>query len=471
MRIKLGNRVPRLIAYLSVLMILTTLGWFTRDYWLPGAWKGTGTASGDADSNPVVAGEPPAILKLGSKARENLGLVSAPVSPGDTWKKIQLPGVIEDRPGLSDRGVVSPLAGVVTDVYAFEGEIVRPGQVLFRLRLVSEYLQQSQTDLYKATREVEVLLEEIGRIQQYIESGTIPGKRKIDLEQQISRQNALIDAQRQDLLSRGLTASQIALVAKGEFVTSIEVSVPPGAGPLSEFSGPDERGDSPLPEDMFEVQELKVELGQQVESGSVLCMLANHRYLMVRAFAFRNDAASLALAAENKWDVDIQFSEGTEGDWPELKQTFRIRHLSNRTDPENRTFDVFVELENQSSTYESDGRTFVVWRFRPGQRVTVMVPVELMKDVIELPAEAVVFEGAEAFVFQQNGDLFNRIPVHVLHQDSTRIIIANDGSVLPGFFLASNSAASLNRVLKAQAASGIRADVHVHADGTVHAAH
>ena len=95
----------------------------------------------------------------------------------------------------------------------------------------------------------------------------------------------------------------------------------------------------------------------------------------------------------------------------------------------------------------------------------------MLHDVLVLPASAVVREGPEAYVFQQNGDLFNRIPVQVLHEARLNIVLANDGSVLPGFYLAQSSAASLNRVLKAQAASGMRADVHVHADGTVHASH
>ncbi len=82
---------------------------------------------------------------------------------------------------------------------------------------------------------------------------------------------------------------------------------------------------------------------------------------------------------------------------------------------------------------------------------------------------AVVHEGPEAYVFQQNGDLFNRISVQVLHRDRSHVVIANDGKFTPGFYLAQGSAASLNRVLKAQAACGMRADVHVHADGTMHA--
>ena len=100
-----------------------------------------------------------------------------------------------------------------------------------------------------------------------------------------------------------------------------------------------------------------------------------------------------------------------------------------------------------------------MWRFRPGQRVRLHVPVEELKDVFVLPAAAVVREGPEAFVFRQNGDLFDRRSVHVLHEDRRFVVMANDGSVTPGLYLAQSAAASLNRVLKAQAASGVHADV------------
>ena len=79
------------------------------------------------------------------------------------------------------------------------------------------------------------------------------------------------------------------------------------------------------------------------------------------------------------------------------------------------------------------------------------MPVEELSDVLVLPSAAIVREGPEAYVFQQNGDLFNRIPVHVLHEDRLNIVIDNDGSVTPGLYLAQSAAASLNRVQKAQA--------------------
>ncbi|MEZ6076114.1 MAG: hypothetical protein R3C56_10725 [Pirellulaceae bacterium] len=74
-------------------------------------------------------------------------------------------------------------------------------------------------------------------------------------------------------------------------------------------------------------------------------------------------------------------------------------------------------------------------------------------------------------MFRQNGDLFKQLPVHVLHEDRRSVVIANDGVVTSGAYLAQGSAASLNRVLKSQSASGQQPGVHVHADGTVHAAH
>ncbi|HUS39568.1 MAG TPA: MchE protein, partial [Pirellulales bacterium] len=86
-------------------------------------------------------------MKLSSQARKNLGLVAKPVSLQPYWRTIQVPGTIVDRPGVSDRGVTSPAVGVVTEVHAFAGDTVKPGEVLFTLKLFSEYLQKAQSDL------------------------------------------------------------------------------------------------------------------------------------------------------------------------------------------------------------------------------------------------------------------------------------------------------------------------------------
>ena len=396
-----------------------------------------------------------AILELSPQARKNLSLVSKLVEPQDYWETIEVPGVIIDRPGFSDRGISSPAVGVVTQVHAYAGDTVKSGDKLFTLKLFSEYLHDTQSNLYQATRETILLNEERQRLDQLAQSGTIATARIIEFDQHIRRQQALIESYEQDLQTRGLSDDQIQEVAAGKFISTITVTVPTTA----------------TVEPSFEVQELQVNLGYQVNAGQLLSVISDHRSLYIEGHAFKQEAPSLERALKHNWSLEVEFAEDDSDHWPALGQAYQIRHLSSTIDPSSRTFDFFVPLINQSRSYEHAGQSFMVWRFRPGQRVRVRVPVEQFHDVIVVPAAAVVREGPEAYIFRQNGDFFQRLPVHVIHEDRLFVVLANDGSVQAGAYIAQGSAASLNRVLKAQSASGEQADIHVHADGSVHMAH
>ena len=465
------------LVWIAAVVVLVGVAFASRGRWLPWASARLGRTSDEATAKPESAApvEQPKVLELSEQARENLNLVSKPARPQSYWRTLLIPGEIADRPGLSDRGVTSPAVGVVTQVHAFPGDTVRAGQVLFTLRLFSEYLQNTQSELFKATRESELVREQVERLEGLAKSGALPEARLIELNNQLRRQNALILAFRQDLLTRGLTAEQIEKVAEGTFVSTIEVVAPPpvkadapttAARPAS-LQLVSASGDALA----YEVEELKVELGQQVQAGEVLAELSNHNSLFIVGHAFKQEAPFLERAAQERRPITVEFAEDDGDHWPTVAQTFEIRHLANSLDPVSRTFDFFIPLTNQSRGYETGGDTFLVWRFRPGQRTRLHVPVEEYKEVYVLPAAAVVREGAEAYVFRQNGNLFDRRPVHVLHEDRRFAVIDNDGGVTPGMFLAQGAAASLNRVLKAQAASGEQPGLHVHPDGTVHAAH
>lgn len=456
--------------------VLTAVGfgaYLTREQWIPLLKPKPVEAAATEGVPPPV--QEPKVLKLSPQARKNLGLVSKPAKLKTYWRKIQIPGAIVDRPGRSDRGITSAVVGVVTRIHAFPGDTVKSGDRLFTLRLFSEYLQNTQKELFRATRETQLIEEQLKRLRPLAESGGIPRAKIIDHENQLRRQMAVIEAHQQDLLTRGLNPQQIATVADGRFVSTIDVIAPPPVE-INEKTAEIESAafqlvQGTVGELAYEVQELAVELGQQVQAGQLLSTLSNHSSLYIEGHAFKREAPSLENAAQNGWDTTVEFAEDDPQHWPALEQEFRIRHLANSIDTRSRTFDFFIPLTNQSRAYERVGESFIVWRFRPGQRVRLHIPVEKLENVLVLPAEAVVREGPEAYVFRQNGDLFNRIPVQVLHEDRLNIVLANDGSVTPGLYLAQNAAASLNRVLKAQAASGMRADVHVHADGTVHASH
>lgn len=452
------------------------LGWIFRNQLFP---QSEATSTSD-ESTSAKSVEKQTVLEISAQARKNLSLVSKAAKPQVYWRSVVIPGEVADRPGLSDRGVTSPAVGVVTAIHAFPGDTMRPGEPLFSLRLFSEYLQATQTQLFKARQETSIVQANIDRLSDLVVTGAVSRSRIIELQSEISRQNTLIQAARQELLTRGLTPGQVEQIESGTFVSTVDVVAPP-VRDFDAFANHPSTQEvqqvnfvSELPEDQsiaYEVQELAVELGQQVQAGQLLANLSNHQMLYVVGHAFKREAAFLEQAAQGKHAIEIEFAEDEEEHWPDLKQTFSIRHLSNNIDRNTRTFDFYVPLSNQSRSYGEQGSVFVVWRFRPGQRARIHVPMERFDDVFVLPQEAVVREGPEAYVFRQNGDLFKQIPVHILHQDRRWIVIANDGSITIGSFLAQNSAASLNRVLKSQSASGDEPGVHVHADGTTHAAH
>ncbi len=419
----------------------------------------------DGDSRPKM-------LELSAQARKNMKIISRPAELSTYWRSIVVPGEVTDRPGLSDRGVTSPAVGIVTQIHAFPGDTVRPGEKLFTLRLLSESIHTSQSDLFKVAREIELENEKRQRLVQ-IGEGAIPQVRIIEVDQQLRRLQAAMTSSKQDLLSRGLTLEQVSGAEKGQFVTTIAIVAPPPLAPTDgSRSQPPPPPDASLPIDaLFEVQELKVDLGTQVQAGQLLSVLSSHRNLFIVGHAFKAESSALEQAAQERWPIRIEFAEDDEAAWPALDQRFEIHHIANTIDPSSRTFDFFVPLDNQSRAYARDGETFVVWRYRPGQRARLHVPIAKLDDVIVLPAGAVVREGGDAYVFRQNGDLFDRRPVHVIHQDRLNVAIANDGSVAPGWYVAQGSAAALNRVLEAQAASGTPVGVHVHADGSEHGAH
>ena len=72
-----------------------------------------------------------------------------------------------------------------------------------------------------------------------------------------------------------------------------------------------------------------------------------------------------------------------------------------------------------------------------------------------LPVDAVVNEGAESFVFQQNGDRFDRKPVHVEYRDQRWVVIENDGTLFPGDVVATAGAYLMHLALKNKAGGGV----------------
>ncbi|WP_417391997.1 efflux RND transporter periplasmic adaptor subunit [Gimesia sp.] len=457
------------------LVVLLVAGFLLRDHWMPLLMqkpsdnsRRQAAATKQADQKKAPDQEK---IVLSDQAISNLGLQVKSVLPETYWKTLQVPGMVVDRPGRSDRGVISPVDGVLEKMNYYPGDTVRPGEVLYTIRILSETLQQTQTNLFKDTQNITLAEAKKKRLES--SAGAVPGSLIIEVANEIKRLNAAIKGYRQELLSRGFTTQQLSEIATGKFVKELDIPVPdqtdktgsPKASVEMQSTGDTVKREESL---TFEVQECKVDLGQQVRTGQMLCLLANHRMLAIEGRAFRDETQLLERSVEEGWLVEVDFQEHASSDWPAVNQRFPIQYLSNVIDPVNRTFSFRMPLENQSRVVNQDGQTQVLWRFRPGQKVRLLIRIEKLDNVFVLPADAVAREGAEAYVFTQNVNTFNRKPVRVLERDRRHTVIANDGSLTPGSFVVQGSAEQLNRMLKSSSGDDLPEGYHIHADGSLH---
>ncbi|QDT41730.1 HlyD family secretion protein [Gimesia alba] len=457
------------------IFVLIAAGFILRDHWLPllepnqaGQSKNLAAASKKAEGKKKTDQQK---IVLSDQAIANLELKVKSIFPETYWKTLQVPGMIVDRPGRSDQSVISPIDGVVEKMNYFPGDTVRPGDVLYTIRILSETLLQTQTNLFKDTQNL-VLAE---RKRKRLESsrGAIPESRIIEAANDITRLKVAIKGYQQELRSRGFSQQQLQEIASGNFIQDLDILVPDrmskskplDASVVMKTSGKEVKLKTPP---TFEVQECEVDLGQQVKTGQMLCLLANHRLLAIEGRAFRNETQLLERNVREGWPVEVDFQEHAASDWPAHNQVFLIHKLMNVIDPVNRTFAFRLPLENQSRIIEQNGQIQVLWRFRPGQKVRLLIRVEKLDNVFVLPADAVAREGAEAYVFIQNVNTFYRKPVRVLERDRRHTVIANDGSLTPGSFVVQGSAEQLNRMLKSSSGDDLPEGYHIHADGSLH---
>jgi multidrug efflux pump subunit AcrA (membrane-fusion protein) len=463
------------LAIVAVVVAITFGGYLSRELWLPGGGDNVTAVPAQTPTEPNSSTEK---IIVSDQAQKNLELSAKPLNAEIFWKTITVQGMVVDRPGVSDRQIVAPSAGVVAQILHIPGDAVRPGDALFTLKLSSESLHQTQTDLFKATQEINLTEAKLKRLVAAGEG--IAQARVIEVESEIKRLQAAVKSARHELVIRGFSSEDIEGVSGGELVNEISVVVPlpkpnPVPSTIALISQPATSEANSLPLS-FELQELKVEAGQQVQAGDMLCMLSNHQSLAIEGRAFRDETLLVERSVKEGWPVEVDFQEAAATDWPAINQTFAINYIANTIDPTTRTFAFLTPLENQSRTVQHGDRAQLLWRFRPGQKVRLYVRVQNLDDVFVLPADAVAREGADAFVFTQNVNTFERKPVHVLFHDRDRAVIANDGS-LPTFLkgkerwtvgaVVRNAAAQLNRMTKA-GSNAVPRGFHIHADGSLH---
>lgn len=388
-----------------------------------------------------------AAVHLSPAAQESVRLRLVKVELQPFERTISVPGMVVERPGWSLLEVTAPMTGIVTQIYPLQGEAVEPDQPLFEVRLTHEDLLQLQTEFLRTLEELDVVQREVERLEKAAADGIVAGKTLLDRKYEQQKQQAALKTQRQALLLHGLTSEQIdAITAQRTLLQSLTIRAP---RPTSDSAGGESHG-------LLQVQQLKAARGKYVNAGDVLCTLADHGELFIEGVAFEQDIPALNRAAASDWRVSALLgskSAGTE----ETVKGLRLFYLDNNVDRESRTLRFYIALPNQLLREDKTaaGHRFVYWRFKPGQKVLVQVPVERWAGKIVLPIEAVVQEGPESYVFEANEGHFDRRSVRVEYRDQNSAVIANDGSLRVGAEVAASAAHQMQLLLKSKAGGGV----------------
>lgn len=436
-----------------MLVAIGVAAWFTQDQWMPHAQRFMAfiqnkdqKVSEDQPAETAGTNAAPDTLTLTPVAWKNIGLITGTVEPSDFVKIVSVPAIVVERPGRSQIEIAAPMTGVVTQVYPVEREGIAPGEPLFDLRLTHEEVVTAQSDFLARLQSLDVINRELARLGS-IGKGVIPGKRIIEQEYERDETTAALAALRQSLLLHGISPQQVADIEKTRKVLrDITVVAPPIA----------ENPDAGEVRCQYHVQSIDVNRGQSVSAGDLLGVLADHCVLYVEGRGFDNDTRRLVSASKYGSTIDVVL-ESENRDSNEVLN-LKVQSVADRIDEESRAMKFYLLLPNQLLRETADDGTeqrFVAWKYRPGQRMEARIPTSnVMKNKIVLPPDAVVIEGPNAFVFEQNGNNFDRIDVQVLYRDKDSVVLENDGQLI-GSSIAMSGAYQMHLALKNQSGGAI----------------
>lgn len=382
-------------------------------------------------------------IELSEQARKSIGLKEGEVSLSTFQRTITIPGMVVERPGRSRYAAIAPMTGFLTKILVTAGETVAPDQPLFEIRLTHEELVQAQADLLRTTSELDVVRREIARLEGIGPEGLVATKVILERKYELQKLEAVQLAQRQSLLLHGLSEAQVDAIMTTRTLLGSLIVRAPGTEATDGGSG------------TLVVAELSVDRGQHVTAGDTLASLVDHGTLLIEGDAFEHDMAAVTTAAAEARPITALVETATKQ--VETIDDLRIAYVADRITADSRTLRFFVTLPNDliGSPRTEGKRRFVTWRFKPGQRMQLRVPVEAWPERIVLPADAVAQESVENYVFRANGDHFDRQPVHVEYRDPQWVVVANDGTLFPGDRVAMSAAQQLYLALKNKAGGGI----------------
>jgi cobalt-zinc-cadmium efflux system membrane fusion protein len=323
-------------------------------------------------------------LKLSAEEKANIGLKTVVADLRPIENVIRISGVVKPHPD-KEAQVSSRVSGKIAALFFQVGDTVQRGQRLAEIQ--SAEIQKLQVDLIQAENKLVLHQAELDRIQRLVESKIAAQKELIAAQNQHQTVLNEIDGLTQQLILLGLPESAVKKARAEKSVSTFAV--------LSPLNGV--------------VAERGVVLGETVEPNKVMFKIFDPSVVFVEGDAFEDAAPQLKVGQQVRIRLAAYPGEVLSG---------KIARFSPVIDPQKRTVHLWVEVANRGGT------------LKPNLFADMDAVVGGGKEVLAIPAEAIITTEGASFVFVEEKGGYRRADV-VLGARDDRFTEVKSG-LLPG---------------------------------------
>lgn len=404
--------------------------------------------------------------------------------PTSYTQYFSVPAFVRERPTTSNLQASSRMSGVVRRIFVQVGQSVREGDPLVELELTGDELASAQSLLLDSVQQLEIIDDEIARLQPASADGGIARKNLIAKQYEQRRMKSVIEAKRQELLIRGLAREDVdAIIREQQLVRSVVIRVPRDIRPETppgmtlqtddqhspfRLATHDER--PPVGPWVYSVEDMRVSPGSVLQAGEAVSDLAYHETLLIEGQAYERDLPTLTTIINDQLPVSIEIGDDER---PVVIDDLRVLFMDNHVDDETQTYRFYIEVPNEVLAENINGqqRRFRTWRFKPGQRGHVRIPMNTWENLVVLPADAVTEEGVDHVLFRRiaihdhfHGDTpphaeLKKLVVSVRYRDQRTVVIDHRNQLSPKQTIAVSQA---DMLLRASGDSGGHGHDHGH---------
>jgi membrane fusion protein, heavy metal efflux system len=317
------------------------------------------------------AADRPSRFTVANAQAQALGIQTAPLQRQTGEINAAFPAQVVVPPN-AEQVVSSPVAGMVAQLWVQPNQAVRSGTPL--ARIVSPDLGQLQLQLLQANTRATLARQTAQRERQLYDEGIIPQRRVQETTAALREADAALNQARAALRLSGMPAKTIDRIAA---------------------SGKPEEGITLSAVQAGTVTEIAVKPGQRVDAATALLHVVQSDRLWL--------------------DIQVPVAEGRN--WqPGAHVKVRGR-------------DIAARIISTGSTVSPDSQTVVLRaavegraaQLRPGEFVSVELPVSAAQEGWDVPLAAVAHDGDRAYLFVRTADGFEARPVKVVASAGQRV--------------------------------------------------